>query len=322
MASVRINDAGVYEVTSGNYSAVDAYEPGSVGKVITIAGALNEGTVTPDTTFVVPWQKRYTERGDLLHDSHMHGDEVMSVEQILVESSNIGTITVSETMGFERQYDYMRQFGLGEKTALDFPDETAGILEPVAGVGGHGEVHRRLRPGRRQQPDPADRGRQHDRQRRHLRRAQAGAGRPSTRDGEVHEMPASATHEVVRPEIAEQMQQMMREVVCRGTAKQAQVPGLSIAGKTGTGFIAQPDGGYLLRRRHEGLLRQLRRLPAGRGPAGHDPRVDRPAAGRQQRPLRRHRRRAGVPRAGADDDPRARHRAAGRVDRLRGVTDR
>ena len=49
MASVRINDDGVYEITSGNYSAVDAYEPGSVGKVITIAGALNEGTVTPET---------------------------------------------------------------------------------------------------------------------------------------------------------------------------------------------------------------------------------------------------------------------------------
>ena len=42
--------SGVYEITSGNYSAVDAYEPGSVGKVITIAGALNEGVVTPETT--------------------------------------------------------------------------------------------------------------------------------------------------------------------------------------------------------------------------------------------------------------------------------
>ena len=92
----------MYEITSGNYSAVDAYEPGSVGKVITIAAALNEGTVTPESTFVVPWQKVYTKRGDRLHDSHMHGDEVMSVEQILVESSNIGTITVSETMGVRR----------------------------------------------------------------------------------------------------------------------------------------------------------------------------------------------------------------------------
>ena len=130
MASVRIGDAGVYEITSGNYSAVDAYEPGSVGKVITISGALNEGTVTPETSFVVPWQKVYTRRGDRLHDSHAHATEAMTVEQILVRSSNIGTITVSETMGFERQYHYMQQFGLGERTALNFPDETAGILEP------------------------------------------------------------------------------------------------------------------------------------------------------------------------------------------------
>ena len=130
MASVRINDDGVYEITSGNYSAVDAYEPGSVGKVITISGALNEGTVTPDTVFIVPWQKVYTNNGDRLHDSHQHGDEPMSVEEILVESSNIGTITVSETMGFEKQYDYMRAFGLGETTALNFPDENPGILNP------------------------------------------------------------------------------------------------------------------------------------------------------------------------------------------------
>ena len=49
-----------YEITTGNYAAVDAYEPGSVGKVITIAGALNERTVTPETEFLVPWRKQYT----------------------------------------------------------------------------------------------------------------------------------------------------------------------------------------------------------------------------------------------------------------------
>ena len=104
--------------------------------MITVAAALNEATVTPESTFVVPWQKVYTKRGDRLHDSHMHANELMSVEQILVESSNIGTITVSETMGregvssFERQNHYMRLFGLGERTALNFPDETAGILKP------------------------------------------------------------------------------------------------------------------------------------------------------------------------------------------------
>ena len=245
MASVRINDAGYYEITSGNYSAVDAYEPGSVGKVITIAGALNEGTVTPESAFVVPWQKVYTNRGDRLHDSHVHGDEVMDVKQILVESSNIGTITVSETMGFERQYHYMREFGLGETTALDFPDETPGILNPWEEWEGTEKYTVAYGQGVASSPIQlisavntiANDGVYVAPK---LVRATVDAS------GEVREMPESETRQVVTPEVAGQMQQMMREVVCRGTAKQARVPGLSIAGKTGTGFIAQPDGGYEL----------------------------------------------------------------------------
>ena len=244
MASIRINDDGVYEVTTGNYAAVDAYEPGSVGKVITIAGALNERTVAPETTFLVPWRKQYTDGGDYLSDAAPHDEQWMSVEDILVKSSNIGTITVSETMGFAKQYDYLRAFGFGERTALDFPDESSGILHPWQEWEGtekftvaYGQnvasspiqlaaaVNTIANDGRYVEP-----------------RLVSGI---VDGDGEVTELPPSATREVVRPEIAEQMQAMMKQVVCRGTATQAQVPGLSIAGKTGTGFIAQPEGGYV-----------------------------------------------------------------------------
>ena len=245
MASVRIGDEGHYEVTSGNYSAVDAYEPGSVGKVITIAGALNEGTVTPESSFVVPWRKVYTNRGERLHDSHVHGDEVMNVEQILVESSNIGTITVSETMGFERQYHYMRAFGLGERTALNFPDETAGILHPWQEWEGTEKYTVAYGQGVASSPIQlvsAVNTIANDGAYVAPRLVEATVDA----SGEVREMPESETRQVVSPEVAERMQAMMREVVCRGTAKQARVPGLSIAGKTGTGFIAQPDGGYEL----------------------------------------------------------------------------
>ncbi|MET0145839.1 MAG: penicillin-binding protein 2 [Ilumatobacteraceae bacterium] len=243
MASVRINGDGYYEITSGNYAAVDAYEPGSVGKVITIAGALNEGTVTPETVFTVPWQKVYTRNGDRLHDSHAHGDDPMSVEEILVQSSNIGTITVSETMGFERQYHYMREFGLGERTALNFPDETAGILAPWETWEGTEKYTVAYGQGVASSPVQlisavntiANDG---------VYVAPKLVKATVDADGEVHDMPPSASHEVVSPEVATQMQQMMRQVVCRGTAKQARVPGLSIAGKTGTGYIAQENGGY------------------------------------------------------------------------------
>ena len=64
MASVQRNDEDVVEITSGNYAAVNAYEPGSVAKVVTIAAGLNQGAVTPDSTFVVPWRRQYAD--DLL----------------------------------------------------------------------------------------------------------------------------------------------------------------------------------------------------------------------------------------------------------------
>ena len=77
MASVRLDDErGTYEVTKGNFAAVDAYEPGSVAKVITVASALSEGLVTPETSYEVPWRKQYYD--DLLKDSHQNPDEWMS----------------------------------------------------------------------------------------------------------------------------------------------------------------------------------------------------------------------------------------------------
>lgn len=253
MASVRINDDGVYEVTSGNYSAVDAYEPGSVGKVITVAGALNEGTVTRDTVFSVPWRKQYTRDGNYLHDAGQHAEEPMTVEEILVRSSNIGTITVSETMGgddgssFERQYDYMRKFGLGEVTALDFPQESPGILKPWQEWIGTEKFTVAYGQGVSSTPVQL-----------------ASAVNTIANDGvyvaprlvsgtvdsagELHETDPSETRQVVSEPVAVEMQEIMREVVCGrgGTASRARVPGLSVAGKTGTGYIAQPNGTYYL----------------------------------------------------------------------------
>jgi cell division protein FtsI (penicillin-binding protein 3) len=243
MASVHINDKGQYEITSGNYSAVSAYEPGSVGKVITMSGALNEGTVTPDTTFTVPGVMTVTKAGDKLHDSHAHGPEAMTVDQILTESSNLGTIMVSQTMGFAKQYDYMRAFGLGQRTALNFPDETPGILKPWQQWEGTEKFTVAYGQGVASSPIQlisavntiANNG---------IYVAPKLVRSTVDSSGTERDMPPSATHEVVTPETAKQMQAMMKHVVCEGTATAARVDGLSIAGKTGTGFIAQPDGGY------------------------------------------------------------------------------
>ncbi len=242
MASVRLNDeTGQYEVTSGNYAAVDAYEPGSVAKVITISSALSEGLVTPDTYFEVPWRKQYYD--DLLKDAEQHPTDPMSVSNILINSSNIGTITVQETMGRYKHRDYMAAFGLGQKTALDFPGESAGILKQADDLWGSERVTVAYGQGVSSTSlqlvaainTIANGG---------VYVAPKLVNAIVEPDGTMTDTAPSESHVVVTPEAAAQTTEMMRQVVCQGTATRAQVDGLSIAGKTGTAFKAADNGTY------------------------------------------------------------------------------
>ena len=242
MASVRRDDdTGGYAVTNGNFAAVDAYEPGSVAKVITVAGALDAGAVTPDTAFTVPWRKQYAD--DLLKDSHEHPDLYLTVSDILTESSNIGTIMVQQALGRFEHHEYMTDFGLGEKTALDFPGESDGILkapdelwgsERVTVSYGQGVSSTSLQlaaavnvianGGIYVAPK--------------LVRAVVGP------DGTQTPAPDAPSRRVVSEQAANQTAAMMQRVVCEGTATRAQVDNLPIAGKTGTAFKAAPNGTY------------------------------------------------------------------------------
>ena len=251
MASVQRNDENVVEVTSGNYAAVNAYEPGSVAKVITIAAGLNEGSVTPQSTFVVPWRRQYAD--DMLSDSHQHPDELLTVEQILVGSSNIGTIDVQMSLGDgvwdrarEIHWNYMRSFGLGEKTALDFPGESAGILKHWTDLWGSERVTVAYGQGLASssiQLASAINTIANDGTYVAPRLVKGFVGP----DGDVTDADPSATHEVISTETAEQVQAMMHQVVCRGTGTRAAtgITNFSAAGKTGTGLKAQPNGTYL-----------------------------------------------------------------------------
>ena len=250
MASVDRDDDGAVEVTSGNLAAVNAYEPGSVAKVITVAAGLNQGTVTPESTFVVPWRKKFAD--DMISDSHQHPDELMSVEQILVESSNIGTISVQMSLGegdwdLARQthWEYMRRFGLGERTALNFPGESTGILKHWSDLWGSERVTVAYGQGVAStsiQLVSAVNALANDGTYVAPRLVQGYVGA----DGEVVDADPSDSREVITPHVAQEMQRMMREVVCDGTAKLAQegVETFAVAGKTGTGLKAQ-EHGYL-----------------------------------------------------------------------------
>lgn len=242
MASVRRDDeSGEYRITSANIAAVDAYEPGSVAKVITVAGALNEGTVTKDTVFEVPWRKRFYDTD--LSDAEQHPTQGMTVARILAKSSNIGTIFVSQTMGLAKQDQYMRDFGFGSVSSLDFPGESRGILHPYEKLQGTekvtvaygqgvaatalqliGAINTIANNGNYVAPK--------------LVKATIDA------TGEMRETAPSLVREVVTPQTATTMNVLMRDVVCAGTASQAKIPGYTIAGKTGTGYKAQKNGTY------------------------------------------------------------------------------
>jgi cell division protein FtsI (penicillin-binding protein 3) len=250
MSSVQRNDEGVVEITTSNNAALNAYEPGSVAKVVTIAAGLNQGAVTPDSTFVIPWRKEYGEV--MLSDSHQHPDELMSVEQILVESSNIGTIETQISMGFgdwdaarQSHWEYLRAFGFGERTALNYPGESPGILKHWTDLWGSERVTVAYGQGFAATPIQmisAVNAIANDGVYVAPRLVQAGVNG----EGELVDAPAAETHEVVRPDVATQVQAMMQQVVCRGTGWAAQegVTNFNVAGKTGTGLKAQPGGGY------------------------------------------------------------------------------
>ena len=106
-----------------------SYEPGSTFKLATIAAALNEGTVTPDTMFNCE-NGKWLFHGKVLHDYHPYG--WLSVADIIKKSSNIGAAKIALTLGEARLEQYLRAFGFGRPTGIDLPGEESGLLHPVA----------------------------------------------------------------------------------------------------------------------------------------------------------------------------------------------
>ena len=113
-----------------NPSVQDVYEPGSTGKVMTMAAALEEGTITPTTVLRVP--DSLLRAGKVFRDHDPHPVQHLTTTGILAVSSNTGSIQVGETLGSEKLHNYLTKFGIGEKTGSGLAGESAGILHPVS----------------------------------------------------------------------------------------------------------------------------------------------------------------------------------------------
>jgi cell division protein FtsI/penicillin-binding protein 2 len=132
---VDANDAGGAPASARQVKAAAfTYEPGSTFKPFTVAGALEENKVQPDTNFTIPDQ--YKVADTWIHDSHEHGTINLDTGGILAQSSNIGTIQIAQRLG-ETQFDqWIRKFGFGQKTGIELPDDERGKIIDVKDYSG------------------------------------------------------------------------------------------------------------------------------------------------------------------------------------------
>ena len=105
-----------------------AYEPGSIMKTILFSAAIQEGVVQP-TELVDCQMGSIVIAGTLIHDHKPYG--LLSVEQVLVNSSDVGSIKIAMRLGAPKYYQYIRSFGLGQLTGIDLPGENHGLLRPL-----------------------------------------------------------------------------------------------------------------------------------------------------------------------------------------------
>ena len=215
-----------------NPSVQDVYEPGSTGKVMTMAAALEEKTVSPTTVFTVPYMLR--RGGSTFHDHEKHPIQQLTTSGILAVSSNTGTIQVGETLSHDTLYNYLRKFGIGSKTGSGLPGESAGLLRPVSDWSGTTAPTVAFGQGYSLTAMQAT----------SVFATIANNGvrvSPTviagTSDASGHFTPAAnrSSTRVVSEDTAVKLRIMMESVVsAQGTAPSAAIPGYRVAGKTGT----------------------------------------------------------------------------------------
>lgn len=116
-----------------NFCVSDTYEPGSIFKPMLVAAALEEGVITPNSSFQC---NGYTDIGGYRIKCHLvsgHGN--INVEQIMAQSCNMGVIQIANLLGVDKFYEYQREFGFGDYTGIDLPGEAAGLLHEKEAIG-------------------------------------------------------------------------------------------------------------------------------------------------------------------------------------------
>ena len=227
-----------------NRAITDVYEPGSTFKLITMAAALDEGLVTPQTT--------YFDGGPVIKYGHVidtwdyrhYGMETMT--ELLIHSNNIGATWLSDLLGTDRFYPYLSKFGYGQRTNVGLSGEADGQLRTPKDTGqwwpidlatnafGQGlsvtplqmatAVSAIVNGGTLMRPYV-------------VQRVEGPEG--------VRTFQPTKVRQVISPETSSTLRTMMHAVIEQGGSTQVRVPGFRIGGKSGTASVPGPDGRYL-----------------------------------------------------------------------------
>jgi cell division protein FtsI/penicillin-binding protein 2 len=236
----RVNANKLYEAPDyamTNRATGATYEPGSTFKAFTVAGALEDGKVTPTTPFNLPPVLQVADR--TIEDSHPRGYETRDVAGILEVSSNVGAALIGRTLGARRFDQWVRRFGFGQPTGVDLPGEERGILLDYADYNGATAANMAMGQGLSVTP------------------MQMAAAYAAIANGGIlraphivdavggRKQPIPKGKRVISEETAAQVREMLEGVLGPGgTATGAAIDGYELGGKTGTAEKADEHGGY------------------------------------------------------------------------------
>lgn len=209
-----------------NRAVTDLYEPGSTFKIVTVAAALEDNVVAPDSSFVLAPTIKVSDR--TIREAHTRGTERMTVRQILAQSSNVGTITIAQQVGGPELASWIDRFGFGSTTGSELPGESTGMVLPYDRWSGSTIGTVPIGQGIAVTP---------------LQMVSAyaaigndGVMAPAHVIAKVggKKVRHGAGRRIVSQHTADRMTAMFRNVVVEGTGTEAAIPGYTVAGKTGT----------------------------------------------------------------------------------------
>lgn len=223
------------------------YEPGSTFKTVAVSSALDAGAVSINDAIDMSGRKWEIARGVVVQDKQ-HKKDALTIPEIMAVSSNIGAGKIALELGAKNLFYYIKAFGFGTKTDINFNGESKGYvppynkwtkvdtatkgygygvaLTPVQLIGAYSAI---ANGGWLMQPHLVD--------------------RIEYADGRVEKKAnVQKIRRVIKPETADTMKKVLEHVVLEGSGKKAQIPGYGVAGKTGTAEKLSKEGGYAKRR--------------------------------------------------------------------------